>query len=165
MKSVYFIHKCIVFLLFLVAFILQILPWPQDIYFLKPSWVYLIFSSLAIIFPEKINIGTGFTLGIILDLFIGLKFGVQTLSLSILAYLIFLKLEYFQKFSLLKQTYLIVYLLLIIKLIMIAYIYLINSVILKISFFGNILVDAIMWPWIFSLIKRIFIFFKIIKKY
>ncbi|AFA40996.1 MreD family transmembrane cell wall component [Wigglesworthia glossinidia endosymbiont of Glossina morsitans morsitans (Yale colony)] len=165
MKNVYFLHTCIAYILFLIAFILQSIPWPQNIYFLKPSWVYLVYSCLVVIFPEKVNIGTGFTLGIILDLFVGSKLGIQAFLLTILSYLIIIKLQWFRKVSLFKKTCLMSFFLFLIKFIIFSYIYLTNYITFQISYFGNILTDIVLWPWIFAVIKKIFVFFKIINRY
>ncbi|BAC24745.1 mreD [Wigglesworthia glossinidia endosymbiont of Glossina brevipalpis] len=164
MNKLNLIRIFIIYSLFLISLILQIISWPQNFNLLKPSWVYIIFSCLLLIYPEKINIGTGFILGLILDLHLGSTLGMHSISISFLAYLILINIKYFYKTSLFKQSLYISFFISIVKLSILIIQLVISNTLLQINFFENILIDIIMWPWIFSLIKNILCYFNVINK-
>jgi rod shape-determining protein MreD len=77
----------IVWLTLLIALILTILPLPDWVRPYRPLWTSLVLLYWCIALPHRIGVGTGFSLGILLDILTGTLLGQQAIGLSLLAYL------------------------------------------------------------------------------
>lgn len=74
-------------LTFLAALLLSIVPvpdWAQD---LRPPWAALALIYWCIALPERIGVGVGWVVGILLDILTGTLLGQHALGLSIVAFL------------------------------------------------------------------------------
>ena len=77
----------IIFLTFCIALLLTILPIPEWARAYRPQWVSLTLIYWCIALPHRIGVGTGFTLGIALDVLTGTLLGQHSLGLSLIAFL------------------------------------------------------------------------------
>ena len=46
--------------IFIVAFVLEIMPWPNDFQGYRPTWVVLVLLYWALALPDKVSVGTAF---------------------------------------------------------------------------------------------------------
>ena len=74
--------------IFVVALILEIMPWPVGLQGFRPSWLILVLIYWALALPDKVSVGTAFMAGIIWDLILGSVLGVHALVLSIAIYFV-----------------------------------------------------------------------------
>jgi rod shape-determining protein MreD len=77
----------IILLTFAAAMLLTIIPLSDNIRALRPDWVALTLIFWCLALPYRINIGSGFIAGLLLDVLTGTLLGQHALALSIVAYI------------------------------------------------------------------------------
>ncbi|WP_225639385.1 rod shape-determining protein MreD [Candidatus Profftia sp. (ex Adelges kitamiensis)] len=151
----------IIWLFFLLAFILQIIPWPHALMILRPNWLALFLIYWVIEYPQYVNIGTGFMVGLIWDLILGSILGIHALAFSLLAYLVAFKFQIFRNIPLWQHSLLVVFLTAAVDVI----IFWGEFSILHVSFhpelFLNSIVNGVLWPWLSWLMRKLDYSFKL----
>lgn len=141
--------------LFMVAFVLEIMPWPVGFQGLRPAWLVLVLIYWALALPDKISVGTAFLAGIIWDLVLGSILGIHALVLSLAIYFVAKYHLILRNLSLWLQSILVMLYIILIRFA----IFFVELVLHSASFNSQELLGAvisgILWPWIFLLMRQI----------
>ena len=70
-----------------IAMLLTILPMPDWARPFRPQWVTLVLLYWAIALPHRIGVGSGFLVGIVLDVLTGTLLGQHALGLTIVTFI------------------------------------------------------------------------------
>ncbi len=79
--------RLIIIMSFIVALLLTVIPMPSWMLMLRPEWVALVLLYWCLALPQRIGVGTAFTLGLLLDVLQGAVLGQHALALSLIAFL------------------------------------------------------------------------------
>ncbi|WP_032092307.1 MULTISPECIES: rod shape-determining protein MreD [Pasteurellaceae] len=155
MRSHFLLQCLIVACIFIVAMVLEIMPWPAGMQSFKPAWVVLVLLYWVLAIPTKVSIGSAFLLGVVWDLVLGSILGVHALVLSVFAYLIALNYLILRNLSLWMQSLLVILFVFAVRLgIFVIELLLHNANFNSQEIFGAI-ASGILWPWVFLLLRKI----------
>lgn len=76
----------IILVTFALAMVLTIVPLPESLIQLRPDWVGLTLIFWCLALPYRISVGSGFIVGLLLDVLTGTLLGQHALALSLIAY-------------------------------------------------------------------------------
>ena len=80
-------QRALILASFVAAMVLTIVPLPGAIRLLRPDWVALVLVYWCMALPVRIGVGSGWVLGLFLDVLYGSLLGEQALAKALLAYL------------------------------------------------------------------------------
>lgn len=155
MRSNILFRTIVLFIIFITAFILEIMPWPTDMQGLRPSWVVLLLAYWALALPHKISVGSAFITGVIWDIILGSILGIHALVLSIAIYMIAKHHLVLRNLSLWLQSILIMGYVAFIKIMIFVVELILHSVSFNFQELLGALISGLLWPWIYLLMRQI----------
>ncbi|NBI12314.1 rod shape-determining protein MreD [[Haemophilus] felis] len=155
MKQHFLIQWLTVLSTFIIALVLEISPWATHFQYFKPSWLVLVLLYWVLALPNKVSIGFAFVFGVIWDLVLGSVLGTHALVLSVFAYIIALNHLILRNLSLLQQSLLVIIFVAAIRLGIFLLEFFLHDAIFHRQEFYTALVSALLWPWVFLLLRKI----------
>lgn len=145
----------VLILIFVIGFVLEIMPWPLGFQGLRPAWIVLILIYWTLALPDKISIGTAFVIGVVWDLVLGSILGIHALALSLAIYFIAKYHLILRNLSLWLQSLLVMIYIAIIRLTVFIIELLLHSAEFNSQELLGAVISGILWPWIFLLMRQI----------
>lgn len=140
---------------FVVAIILTLMPLPQWAEAFRPDWVGLVLIYWCMAAPERVGVGTGFVVGIVLDALYGSILGLHALAKSLIAFMAVrthLKLRMFPR---LQQAVAVCVLLLLNQLLVLWVHGMLGKAPASISYWTPSIVGMVVWPWLFVILRDV----------
>lgn len=138
-----------------VAILLAIMPWPVWAEPFRPDWVGLVLVYWCLATPDRIGVGAGWLLGVILDVLHGSLLGQHALALSLLAFLVIkihLQVRMFPRW---QQAVTVLVLLGITHLLVLWIRGATGHAPETWAYWMPALVSAIVWPWLFAVLRDV----------
>lgn len=137
----------------LLALVLSIMPLPLAIKAFRPDWLVLVILYWTIALPHRVNIGTAWVVGFMLDILLGTVLGVHALALSVVIYVAGTNFQRLRNFSLWQQAAIIGVFLTLYHLV----IFWLNRYLVDVSFsvehFYPAFTSALFWLWLFPVMR------------
>ena len=145
----------VVFLSILVSLMLSMMPLPGWAQSFRPDWVTMVLIYWVMALPQQVGVTVAWISGLLLDVSLGSILGQHAIGLVLVSYLVSLQYQRIRVFSLFQQS-IVVFILLIFKQILVLWV---NGIVGQAaetwSYFLPSLVGAIIWPWVFTLLRNI----------
>lgn len=94
----------VIFLTFVAAYVLAVIPFPQWLQWGRPEWLALVLIYWCIALPHRVGIATGLVLGVGLDVLEGAVLGQNAFALVVVALLSLLLYQRLRVYSLWQQS-------------------------------------------------------------
>ncbi|MEZ8041366.1 rod shape-determining protein MreD [Vibrio sp. 1F263] len=140
---------------FLIALILQTIPWPGSLDLFRPSWLLLVTSYWVLALPYRVNVGSALVLGLLWDLLIGSTLGIRGMMMAIVMYIIAMNFLVIRNMALWQQAIIIAALTVLFEVLIFFGEYLIQDVVFNPLSLWSALINCILWPWMFLLMRRV----------
>ena len=144
-----------IYLTILLALVLSILPLPSLLDAYRPDWVALVVLYWVIALPHRINIGTAWVAGLLLDILLGSTLGVRALSMAIMAYIAAMQFEQIRNFSVWQQALVVGCINLLGQLAIFWAEHLFGVASLNYRLFWTSLSTTLLWPWTFLFLRKL----------
>ncbi|MDA9557967.1 rod shape-determining protein MreD [Vibrio sp.] len=144
----------VIWMTFILALVVQTIPWPGELDFLRPSWLLLVVAYWVLALPHRVNVGTAFLLGILWDLLLGSTLGIRGMMMSIIIYLIALNFLVLRNMALWQQALIMALLSMLLDILIFGGEYLIQDVYFESKILWASVLNFILWPWLFFLLRR-----------
>lgn len=145
----------IIWFSFFISMCLEAVPWPGLLDVMRPSWILLFLAYWVMALPQRISIGTAFFLGLFWDLLIGSDLGIHALSLSVSAYLIGHYYQLLRNMAIWQQATIIALLSIVVKALIFWAENIVNNVIFEPQYLWGAVLNAVLWPWLYFLLRRV----------
>jgi len=147
--------RFIIVLSLTVALVLTLLPLPPWITPYRPNWVALVLLYWCLALPERVSVGIGWSLGLILDVLSGTLLGQHALGLTIIT---FLAAKLHQRIRLFPpwQQALTVMLFLLLDQLLVLWV---NGILGRPPhtwlYWAPSLTGMLLWPWLFAILRKL----------
>jgi rod shape-determining protein MreD len=140
----------------LLALILVMLPLPEWAQIYRPDWLTLVLIYWVMAIPEKLGIVFAWVFGLLLDVTQGAILGQHAIGLVLVVFFVHMQYQRLRVFSLLQQA-LVIFVLLMFKQLLVLWISgMAGQVPENIArYFLPSLIGAIIWPWLFVLLRDV----------
>ncbi len=137
----------------IVALMLHMWPLPDWLEHARPEWMVLVLIYWALAMPEQIGVTVAWIVGLLLDVTQGAILGQHAVGLVLIIYIVNTQYQRIRVYSLAQQA-LVVLLLLLIKQVLVLWV---SGMVGKAPdiglYFLPALTGAIVWPWLFIVLR------------
>ncbi len=147
--------RLVIGITFLVALILSILPGPDWAEPFRPDWVGLVLIYWCMATPQRVGVGAGWTVGLILDVLYGSLLGQQALAMTLLAFLtlkLHLQMRMFPRW---QQAVTVLVLVAINHLLVLWVRDMVVHAPVQWSYWTSSIVSMLIWPWLFVILRDV----------
>lgn len=148
-------ERLILYATLFVALVFAVMPLPEIVQAYRPDWLLMVLGYWALALPHRVNVGTAFSLGLLLDVLQGSVLGAHALAFSVAIYIMALHFRKIRNFSVWQQAMIVSVLSFSTKSLEYWMTYLAIDVNFDRDQLWAVGINLVLWPWIFYLLRRI----------
>lgn len=148
-------NGAVILVVFLTALGLTVMPLPEWAKDFRPQWVPLALIYWCLALPQRVGMGTAWSLGILEDVITGTLLGQHALGLSLVAFLTLRLHQRIRIFPLWQQSITVLVLLLVERLLSLWVIGATGQPTPSLWYWAPTLVGMLLWPWVFIVLRDI----------
>jgi len=145
----------IITMTFLLAFILTLLPIPLWAGWFRPAWVLLVLIYWNLRFPNQVNIGIAWFVGLLMDVLNGTLLGEHALAMTVASYFVIKMHARIRMFPLVQQGLCVLLLVLLYQFVIYNIQGFVNEAPQSKWYWISALVSMLLWPWVVSILKNL----------
>lgn len=145
----------IILLSFAVAFILTMLPIPDEYIIYRPEWLTLVLIYWCLALPHRVGVFTGWAIGFLLDIHLDSLLGLHALTLSVVAYLCYKLHIRIRLYPLIQQSLIVLLLVTLSQMLVLWINGFTGHAPSDWSYWLPSLTSMLVWPWVFYLMRTI----------
>ncbi len=145
----------VILIVFIIALGLYVMPlpvWAQDF---RPQWVNLALIYWCMALPQRVGVGSAWTLGLFEDVLRGTLLGQHALGLSLTAYMMLNLHQRIRIFPLWQQSLVVFVLLLVERLLSLWVIGATGQPMPTLWYWVPTIMGMLLWPWVFIILRDI----------
>ncbi len=137
----------------IVAMLLTVVPYPDWMRFAVPQWVTLVLFYWCLAIPDKIGVGTGWIVGMVMDLLLHMLFGVNAVSKAFVA-IVGVTVHQRMRMYHLWQQCIFVFIICAIEITFVAWVFnLTNDSSIRLVYWQAALTSALIWPVVYTILR------------
>ena len=140
---------------FIIAYMLTAMPLPEWALNWRPAWVTIVLIYWCMAIPQRVSIGIGWTLGLLLDVQQGTVFGQNAIALTIIAWIIVKLNQRIRVFPLVQQALLVCVLLLLAQLFTLWIRTMMGFPPQHWTYWAPAFTSMVIWPWLFIILRDV----------
>ena len=144
-----------IWLSILLALSLSILPLPIQLVPFRPDWLAMVLVYWALALPHRVNVGSAWVAGLLLDVLLGSTLGVRAMAMAIMVYLAAFQFQKIRNFSVWQQALIMGGLTLVGKVTVFWAEHLFSRANLNVGYFWSTLSTMFLWPWVFLVLRQL----------
>ncbi|RUO26669.1 rod shape-determining protein MreD [Aliidiomarina minuta] len=149
-----FAQRVTIFMALLLGLVLSVIPMSSGLSAWRPEWALMILLYWVLALPHRLNIGSCFVVGIAMDILMGSTLGIHAAAYALVGYVVARHYQRVRNFSLSQQAFFILVLAVVERSVVYLIEYYLNNAALQLHYFLPAISTAIMWPWLFLLLRK-----------
>ncbi|WP_341707446.1 rod shape-determining protein MreD [Halopseudomonas sp.] len=139
----------------LVALLLSVMPMPEPVSLARPMWLAMVLAYWVMALPHRVGLLTAWLAGLVSDVLFGQLFGQNALVMTLVVWLVLLLYQRIRRFPLWQQSLVMLPVFGIAQMVMLWLNSLSGNRPPTLLFLLPAVVSAVLWPWVFSLLRGV----------
>ncbi len=147
-------HSLLIAISIFFALVMALMPLPISFEPYRPDWVLMVLMYWSLAVPHRLNIGTAWVVGLLMDLASGSPLGVNSLTYSVCIFITASNFQKIRNFSLWQQSILIALFLTLYHLMQFWLNHFLMGVYFSPHYMCPVLTGMLCWWWIFLILRK-----------